>query len=75
MRYPIRPRAGISNVIRMRPPPLFFISTIMPLRVPSVSMTTPMNSSATSTVARSYGSCVLPLICFVITCGMPTANS
>ena len=71
----MRPRAGISNVIRTRPEPLFFISTIMPLRVPSVSMTTPMNSSATSIVARSYGSWSLPLTSLVITCGMPTANS
>ena len=74
-RNPIRPRAGMRNSIRTRPLPWFTIFVIVPRRVPTWAMTTPWNSSATSTTRSSTGSTVWPLTSLVTMSGRDTWSS
>ena len=59
LRSPIRPRDGMMNSRRTRPEPLLIILCILPLRLPSFSITTPMNASGQSMTRCSTGSCSL----------------
>ena len=60
LRSPIRPREGTWNSRRTRPEPWFTIFVILPLRVPSFSITTPTKFSGQSMTSSSSGSCSLP---------------
>src|SRR6185437_8637605 len=71
---PIRPRLGISNS-RCCISPLVSITWSSPFRCVTRSMTLPLNSAGTSTTRTSYGSCFLPSISFIKTCGCPTVSS
>ena len=75
VRKPIRPRAGTRNSIRTQPVPWLAICSIRPLRAASSWVTAPRYSSGTSMVSRSTGSCTLPSISRVTTCGLPTVSS
>ena len=55
--------------------PWLTISIMVPLRSASSWVTTPRYSSGTSTLTRSTGSCTLPSISRVTTCGLPTVSS
>ena len=55
-RKPISPRAGMRNSRRTRPLPWLTIRVIVPRRMPTLAMTTPWNSSATSMTSSSTGS-------------------
>ena len=72
LRKPIRPRDGMRNSMRTRPLPWLTILIIRPVRAPSFSVTTPMNSSGTSTTSCSIGSASLPSTFRVMTSGLPT---
>ena len=75
VRKPIRPRAGTRYSIRIQPVPWSTICSSRPLRSASSWMTTPWYSDGTSIVIRSIGSCSLPSIVRVTTCGLPTVIS
>ncbi len=75
LRRPISPRDGMWNSSRTRPEPLLIILLILPLRLPSFSITTPMKASGQSMTSISTGSIVLPSIVFVRISGLPTASS
>ena len=59
-RNPISPRAGMRNSSRTRPLPWLTIFVIVPRRMPTLAMTTPWNSSATSMISSSIGSIFTP---------------
>ena len=58
---PIRPRDGTFISRRVYPSLPWFMLRSSPLLFPSFSMTTPENSSLTSMMATSIGSCLTPL--------------
>ena len=57
--------------MRIQPVPWFTICSIRPLRSASSWLITPRNSSGASIATRSIGSCSLPSIVRVTTCGLP----
>ncbi len=74
VRRPIRPRAGMVNstcVSSLR----VSIFRHSPRRLPTSSITGPIDVDGTSTTRYSIGSCVLPLTSLVSTCGLPTDSS
>ena len=75
VRNPIRARAGTRYSSRTQPVPWLTICSIRPLRSASSWVSTPMYSSGASIASRSTGSCTLPLISLVTTCGLPTVSS
>ncbi len=75
VRNPIRPRAGTRNSIRTQPVPWFVICSMRPLRTAISCVTEPRYSSGMSMVSRSTGSCRLPSMSRVTTCGLPTVSS
>src|SRR6266508_4945746 len=75
VRKPIRPRAGTRYSMRAQPVPWLTIWSSRPLRSASNCVTTPTYSSGTSIASRSTGSCTLPSISRVTTCGLPTVSS
>ena len=75
-KYPIKPRDGAENTIRVLPPPDDFISVICALRLVIFSITTPENSSSTSITTSSIGSNFSPFSPSCITTrGRDTLNS
>src|SRR6202048_504329 len=75
VRKPIRPRLGPMKSIRTQPAAWFVISSIRPLRAAISWVITPTNPSGQSVVMASNGSCSLPSIVLVTTCGLPTVSS
>ena len=75
MRKPISPRAGTRYSTRTQPVPWLTICSIRPLRRASSCVVTPRKSSGMSIASRSTGSCSLPSISRVTTCGLPTVSS
>ena len=75
VRKPISPRAGTRNSIRTQPVPWLVICSMRPLRAAISSVIVPRYSSGASIVSRSTGSCTLPSISRVTTCGLPTVSS
>ena len=74
-RKPIRPRAGASNVMMVRPASPGRSSVIAPLRGASAWVTVPTCSSGTSQVPRSSGSWRRPSTSRVMTSGRLTWSS
>ncbi len=75
MRKPISPRLGTMKSIRTHPAAWLAISSMRPLR-PAISwVMAPTNSSGQSMVIASNGSCSLPSMVWVTTCGLPTVSS
>ncbi|COY28059.1 Uncharacterised protein [Mycobacterium tuberculosis] len=75
VRHPIRPRLGTTKSMRTQPVVWLAISTMRPLRAAINCVTAPMYSSGQSTVIDSNGSCSVPSMVLVTTCGLPTVNS
>ena len=61
--------------MRIQPVPWFTMFSIRPLRSASSCEMTPRYSSGASIATRSTGSCSLPSIVRVTTCGLPTVSS
>src|SRR5437764_770917 len=75
VRKPINPRAGTRYSIRTQPVPWLTSCSSVPFRNASSCVITPMYSSGASIANRSTGSCTLPSISRVTTCGLPTVSS
>ena len=61
--------------MRTQPVPWLVICSMRPLRTARSWVIVPRYSSGASMVSRSTGSCSLPLISRVTTCGLPTVSS
>src|SRR4029079_7610341 len=75
VRNPIRPRLGTTKSIRTQPAAWFVISSMRPLRAAISCVIAPTNSSGQSIVIASNGSCSLPSMMRVTTCGLSNVNS
>ena len=75
MRKPISPRLGTMKSIRTHPAAWLAISSMRPLRAAISCVMAPTNSSGQSMVIASNGSCSLPSMVRVTTCGLPTVSS
>src|SRR3954453_4792387 len=75
VRNPISPREGTMYSIRAQPVSWWTRFSIRPRRVASAWVSVPTYSPGVSMVTRSTGSCSLPSISLVTTCGRPTVSS